>query len=89
MTSYPTEPATFSAWDYVVFTTVLMISAAIGLYHACTGGRQKSTQEFLMANRSMSALPVALSVLASFFSASTLLGKFLNRTPFIIAACLF
>ena len=75
MTSYTGEVATFSAWDYVVFVTVLLISAAIGLFHACTGGRQKSTQEFLMANRSMSALPVALSVLASFFSASTLLGR--------------
>ena len=71
---FPEEVATFSAWDYVVFSIVLAISAAIGLYHACVGGKQRTTKEFLLAGRSMSALPVALSVLASFFSASTLLG---------------
>ena len=71
----PPEPVRFHAWDYVVFGLVLAISAGIGVYHACTGGGQKSQKEYLMANRSMSALPVALSVLASFFSASTLLGK--------------
>lgn len=69
-----TEVPTFSVWDYVVFSVVLLISAGIGMYHACMGGKQKSTKEFLLANRSMSAIPVALSVLASFFSASTLLG---------------
>ena len=74
MFSESVEVATFSVWDYVVFTAVLMVSVCIGLYHACSGGKQRSTSEFLMANRSMSALPVALSTLASFFSASTLLG---------------
>jgi Na+/pantothenate symporter len=64
----------FSAWDYVVFSIVLLISLSIGLYHAFAGGRQRSTKEFLFADKSMSALPVALSVFASFFSASTILG---------------
>ncbi|XP_041373436.1 sodium-coupled monocarboxylate transporter 1-like [Gigantopelta aegis] len=68
------EKARFAIADYVVFGLMLAISAGIGIFHAITGGRQKSTQEFLMANRSMNFLPVALSVLASFFSASTLLG---------------
>ena len=66
--------AKFTAWDYVVFAVILAISVAIGLYHAFSGGRQRSTVEFLLADRSMSALPVALSVFASFFSASTILG---------------
>jgi len=65
---------TFAVWDYVVFGIVLCISLSIGLYHAFAGGRQRSTAEFLFADRSMSALPVALSVFASFFSASTILG---------------
>jgi Na+/proline symporter len=64
----------FAAWDYVVFCIVLLISLSIGLYHAFAGGRQRSTKEFLFADKSMSALPVALSVFASFFSASTILG---------------
>ncbi|XP_050416932.1 sodium-coupled monocarboxylate transporter 1 [Patella vulgata] len=64
----------FSVVDYVVFAGMLLISAGIGVYHACAGGKQKSTREFLMADKSMQFLPVAVSVLASFFSASTLLG---------------
>lgn len=74
----PLEPARFQTWDYVVFSIVLAISAGIGIYYALAGGKQRSQKEYLMANRSMSALPVALSVLASFFSASTLLGMVLD-----------
>jgi len=64
----------FSAWDYVVFAIILAIASVIGLYYGCTGNKQSSTAEFLMAGRSMSVLPVALSLLASFMSAITLLG---------------
>jgi len=64
----------FSAWDYVVFAVVLGIASVIGLYYGCTGNKQNSTSEFLLAGRSMSVLPVALSLLASFMSAITLLG---------------
>ena len=47
----------------------------IGCYiYSCTGGKQKTTGEFLMADRQMSWFPVALSLLASFMSAITLLG---------------
>ena len=66
---------TFSVWDYVVFGGVLAISAAIGIYYGCTGGRQRTTAEFLMADRKMHVLPVTLSLLASFMSAITLLGE--------------
>ncbi len=65
---------TFSPWDYVVFAAVLAVSAGIGIYYGCTGGRQRTTQEFLMADRQMSVLPVTMSLLASFMSAITLLG---------------
>jgi sodium-coupled monocarboxylate transporter 8/12 len=62
------------AWDYVVFAAVLAISAGIGVWFGCTGGKQKTTREFLMADRQMNVVPVALSMLASFMSAITLLG---------------
>ncbi|XP_059148824.1 sodium-coupled monocarboxylate transporter 1-like [Physella acuta] len=62
----------FSVADYIVFSATLLISAAIGIFYAIKG--QTSTKQFLMADRSMKYLPIALSVLASFFSASTLLG---------------
>lgn len=65
---------TFSVWDYVVFGGVLAVSAAIGIYYGCTGGKQKTTAEFLMADRKMHVIPVTLSLLASFMSAITLLG---------------
>ena len=44
---------TFSVWDFVVFGIVLAISASIGIYYGCSGKRQSTTQEFLMADRSM------------------------------------
>lgn len=64
----------FTPWDYVVFAVLLLISSVIGLYYGCTGAKQKTTAEFLMAGRSMGVFPVALSLLASFMSAITLLG---------------
>ncbi|KAH9488625.1 Sodium-coupled monocarboxylate transporter 1 [Bulinus truncatus] len=68
------EKRTFSVADYVVFIATLAISAIIGIFYAIKDRRQQSTKQFLMADNSMRFLPIALSVLASFFSASTLLG---------------
>ncbi|XP_067415189.1 sodium-coupled monocarboxylate transporter 1 [Emydura macquarii macquarii] len=64
----------FTVWDYVVFGAMLLISAAIGVYYAFAGGGQQTSKDFLMGGRSMSALPVALSLTASFMSAVTVLG---------------
>jgi len=64
----------FTVWDYVIFAVILLVASVIGLYHGCRGNKQSSTAEFLMAGRSMSVLPVALSLLASFMSGITLLG---------------
>ncbi|NWZ42698.1 SC5A8 protein, partial [Brachypodius atriceps] len=66
--------AGFTVWDYVVFAAMLLISAIIGIYYAFVGGGQKTSKDFLMAGRSMSAVPVALSLTASFMSAVTVLG---------------
>ncbi|CAH1790095.1 unnamed protein product [Owenia fusiformis] len=65
---------TFSPWDYVVFGVMLAISAGIGLFYAFTGGKQKTQKEYLMANRNMSTLPVAISICVSFLSAILILG---------------
>ncbi|NXM42660.1 SC5A8 protein, partial [Gymnorhina tibicen] len=64
----------FTVWDYVVFAAMLLISAIIGIYYAFVGGGQKTSKDFLMAGRSMTAVPVALSLTASFMSAVTVLG---------------
>lgn len=64
----------FVVWDYVVFAGMLLISAAIGIYYAFAGGGQQTSKDFLMGGRSLTAVPVALSLTASFMSAVTVLG---------------
>ncbi|PIK48995.1 putative sodium-coupled monocarboxylate transporter 2-like [Apostichopus japonicus] len=51
-----------------------MVSTCIGIYYALAGGRQRTTKEFLLADRNMNPVPVALSLVASFISAITVLG---------------
>lgn len=70
----PGDIGSFAVWDYVVFALMLLISAVIGIYFAFAGGGQKTSKDFLMGGRSMSATPVALSLTASFMSAVTVLG---------------
>ncbi|NWZ87736.1 SC5A6 protein, partial [Poecile atricapillus] len=64
----------FTAIDYGIFALLLVLSSAIGLFYALSGDRQRTVQEFLLANRDMGCLPVALSLLASFQSAVAILG---------------
>ncbi|XP_015913622.1 sodium-coupled monocarboxylate transporter 2 isoform X2 [Parasteatoda tepidariorum] len=64
----------FGVADYMVFSVMLLISAGIGVWYAIVDRRKSNTQEFLMGGRSLSVFPVAMSVLASFMSAITLLG---------------
>lgn len=68
------EIGRFSPWDYVVFAAVLVISAGIGIYYAFAGRGKTTSKEFLTGARSMTAVPVALSLTASFMSAVTILG---------------
>jgi Na+/proline symporter len=60
--------------DYVILAAFLVISLGIGFYHSVTGGRQKTTQEFIMANRQLGVLPTAMSLFVSFQSAILILG---------------
>lgn len=64
----------FDVYDYVVLGLCLAVSAGIGVYHALAGGKQKTAEEFLLADRKMHPFPVAVSLLASFISAITVLG---------------
>ncbi|KAJ8044857.1 Sodium-coupled monocarboxylate transporter 2 [Holothuria leucospilota] len=65
---------TFSPYDFVILVLVLVFSAAIGIYHAMSGGRQRTSSEYFLANRSMSPYPVAMSLVVSGVSAITYLG---------------
>ncbi|XP_038220122.1 putative sodium-dependent multivitamin transporter isoform X3 [Zerene cesonia] len=64
----------FGTWDYVIMVATLIASVVIGLYFKFTGGKQKTNEEYLLADRNMSIFPVAVSLMASFMSAITLLG---------------
>uniref|UniRef100_A0A668AX16 Solute carrier family 5 member 6 n=1 Tax=Myripristis murdjan TaxID=586833 RepID=A0A668AX16_9TELE len=70
----PYDQKHFTVVDYVIFAILLAASLGIGLYYALSGGRQRTTQEFLMADRSMHCLPVSLSLIASFQSAVAIIG---------------
>ncbi|XP_074840073.1 sodium-coupled monocarboxylate transporter 1 [Carettochelys insculpta] len=79
----------FTVWDYVVFGAMLLVSAVIGVYYAFAGGGQQTSRDFLMGGRSMSALPVSLSLTASFMSAVTVLGTPAEIYRFGAIFCIF
>ncbi|XP_031830052.1 putative sodium-dependent multivitamin transporter [Nomia melanderi] len=60
--------------DYLVIAATLIISIGIGIYYRFSGGRQKTMEEYFVAGRSMSIIPVGVALVVSFMSAITLLG---------------
>jgi len=64
----------FHAVDYAIFALVLLVSLSIGFYHALAGGKQRTTNEYLLANRQLKTVPVTLSMLVSFVSGILVLG---------------
>uniref|UniRef100_H3DLQ1 Solute carrier family 5 member 8, like n=1 Tax=Tetraodon nigroviridis TaxID=99883 RepID=H3DLQ1_TETNG len=68
------EVATFSVWDYVVFVGIILLAAGLGLFQALRGRRDTSRAEFLLGGRQMTAVPVAMSLTASFMSGITVIG---------------
>ncbi|XP_015913634.1 putative sodium-dependent multivitamin transporter isoform X2 [Parasteatoda tepidariorum] len=74
--------------DYVVIALMLAVSASVGIFFRFTGGRQKTTQEFLMAGKNMHIFPVAFSLMATYMSAISVLGvpseTYLYGTQFFI-----
>ncbi|XP_045487133.1 putative sodium-dependent multivitamin transporter isoform X3 [Pieris rapae] len=64
----------FGVWDYIIMVATMVLSVLIGLYFRFSGGKQKTNEEYLLADRNMSIFPVAVSLVASFMSAITLMG---------------
>lgn len=64
----------FQVLDYILFAGLLICSAGIGLFYAIKDRKKSNTKDFLLAGGDMNPIPVALSLLASFMSAITLLG---------------
>ncbi|XP_038077160.1 sodium-coupled monocarboxylate transporter 2-like [Patiria miniata] len=64
----------FEAPDYIVCGGMLLASLAIGLYYGLSGDRQRTSSEYILANRQMSFLPATLSLIASFSSGISVQG---------------
>uniref|UniRef100_A0A3P9LD80 Solute carrier family 5 member 5 n=1 Tax=Oryzias latipes TaxID=8090 RepID=A0A3P9LD80_ORYLA len=65
----------FVLLDYIVFVAMLLISMAIGLFQALKKkSADASARDFFTGGQSMPALPVGLSLCASFMSAVQVLG---------------
>ena len=68
------EKQLLGIYDYAVLAGMLITSIGIGAFYAIRDRNKQSTTEFLMAGRSMSVLPVAMSLMASFLSSTTIIG---------------
>ncbi|CAH1785524.1 unnamed protein product [Owenia fusiformis] len=66
--------STFHWADYIVFSAFIVVSLAIGVFYSCTGGKQKTNSEYLLADRKLHCLPTSLSLMVTFTSCITLLG---------------
>lgn len=70
--------STFSVLDYCLFVAVLLVSAIVGLYYFLKekfGEKEMTSDDLLMGGREMSVFPVAMSLVASYMSAITVLGE--------------
>lgn len=69
--------ATFQVLDYLLFISVLLISACVGIYYILKekwAAKQATSDDLLMGGREMAVFPVAMSLIASYMSAITVLG---------------
>ncbi|XP_070542476.1 sodium-coupled monocarboxylate transporter 1-like isoform X2 [Ptychodera flava] len=69
-----TDVIPFGPLDFVLFAAMLAVSASTGIYHCYAGGGQKSTSKYLVADRKIGCVPIALSIFVSFTSAVAILG---------------
>jgi len=54
----------FGWLDILLFILMLVLSTLIGVYFGFWGKKEDSPQEYLLAGKSMSTLPVAVSLVA-------------------------
>ena len=62
------------ALDYVLFSLLLIVSLGIGIFHAVRG-RGENSRDYLRAGGKMKPLPVAISLMVTFSSSISVLGK--------------
>ena len=57
------------AVDILIFVSLIALSLGIGLFHSRTGGRQRTTAEFIHGNHQLRLIPTLLSFIVSNHSA--------------------
>lgn len=63
--------------DYVVFTLIILISFVLTVYKNVSGPKEKTKAEYVLAsNRSVSTLPMLLSLARGFLGVRVFIGKF-------------
>ena len=68
------ESGQFEWYDYLIFCLALAVSLGIGVYYGLAGDKQRTTKEYLMGNRNLGTIPVAMSMFMSYISAILVLG---------------
>ncbi len=69
--------ARFHWADYLVLGISLFVSCTVGVYYAIMDWKRKrnTTEDFLMAGRKMSIVPVAVSLLVTWLSSISFMGN--------------
>ncbi|XP_062238389.1 sodium-coupled monocarboxylate transporter 1-like isoform X2 [Platichthys flesus] len=75
MSGHSVAAGSLVAADYLVFALLLVVSAAIGIFYAWVSRGQQNSRDFLTGGRRLTALPVSMSLTASFMSSTTLLAN--------------
>ncbi|GFT15392.1 sodium-coupled monocarboxylate transporter 1 [Nephila pilipes] len=75
--------------DYVIITISLLIPSVIGIVFRFSGGRQKTMNEYFLAGRNASKLPVIMSITATTLSSVFLIGAPAEVYRFGPLYCLF
>lgn len=73
-TNDPLADLRFTWADYLVFAISLALPLAIGIFFYFYKRKEHSTEDFLVGNRSMNYVAVALSLLASLINSSFVIG---------------
>ncbi|XP_050430398.1 putative sodium-dependent multivitamin transporter [Adelges cooleyi] len=74
--------------DYAVLGVTLLGFVLIGLYYQLTGGKQKTTQEYVLGDKNLSIIPVGFSLMVSFMCATSMFGlsaeNYMRGTQFMV-----
>jgi len=73
-----TSAKTLGIVDYVLFGFVLLISSVIGIYFGFRHRKKMTSSEYLLANKSISWVPIFVSLVVSFFSSVGVMGLTAN-----------